>query len=397
MRKNKQKNTSVIVLALLLSLSLIAGCGRRDSGSSSASEEPEVMNTTVLKADPADYLDTSLIAATSTVHGGGFDASYISDMDPTTAWAEGAYDEGAGECLMLEIPEGTVVTGGLILPGYWRSKKAFQEYAAPTRISVSSGEDFQEVSLSKYTGKYKNNFQGYEFKLRKSIVSNGIVRVFITDTRSGKKFPHSCISELHLKGKLPKEIPESTVTMNDLVSSTNAAFDLSHRLECIYKNHMGWPQTVEDITITTEGLTPEDKAFALYQYQYFITDARIHYDSETLNKSTKSELTGIMEELFGPVGEGDMQCFYDNYVKKIKKETCKMPATGDFGAGDWMFFTDVNLDVTDTEVMVQGHVYQYDENGSSYIGGQFTGVFDLPAGDSGNCRFRSLTVSRAVG
>ena len=74
-----------------------------------------------------------------------------------------------------------------------------------------------------------------------------------------------------------------------------------------------------------------------------------------------------------------------------------MPATGDFGAGDWMFFTDVNLDVTETEVMVQGHIYRYDENGNSYIGGQFTGVFDLPAGDSGNCRFRSLTVSQAVG
>ena len=90
MRKNNHKKTPVIAVAVLLSLSMIAGCGRGDSGSSSASEEKEVMNTTVLKADPADYLDTSLIAATSTVHGGGFDASYISDMDPTTAWAEAA-------------------------------------------------------------------------------------------------------------------------------------------------------------------------------------------------------------------------------------------------------------------------------------------------------------------
>ena len=94
MRKNNHKKTTVIAVAVLLSLSMIAGCGRGDPGSSSASEEKEVMNTTVLKADPADYLDASLIAATSTVHGGGFDASYINDMDPTTAWAEGAYDEG---------------------------------------------------------------------------------------------------------------------------------------------------------------------------------------------------------------------------------------------------------------------------------------------------------------
>ena len=397
MRKNNHKKTPVIAVAVLLSLSMIAGCGRGDPRSSSASEEKEVINTTVLKADPADYLDASLIAATSTVHGGGFDASYINDMDPTTAWAEGAYDEGAGECLMMEIPEGTVVTGGLILPGYWRSKKAFEEYAAPTRISVSSGEDFQEVSLSKYTGKYKNSFQGYEFKLRKSIVSNGVVRVFITNTRSGKKFPHSCISELHLKGKLPKEIPESAVTMDELMNGTNETFDLAHRLECIYKNHMNWPQTVENVTIASEDLTSEDKAFSLYQYQYFITDARIHYDSETLNKSTKSELTGIMEELFGSASEEDMQCFYDNYTKKIKKNTCKMPATGDFGSGDWMFFTDAQLSVTDTGITVWGHIYRTDENGNSHIGGQFSGTFDPPAGDSGNCRFRSLTVTQAVG
>jgi hypothetical protein len=253
------------------------------------------------------------------------------------------------------------------------------------------------VTLSKYTGKYKNNFQGYEFKLRKSIVSNGVVRVFITNTRSGKKFPHSCISELHLKGKLPKEIPESAVTMDELMNGTNETFDLAHRLECIYKNHMNWPQTVENVSIASEDLTSEDKAFSLYQYQYFITDARIHYDSETLNKSTKSELTGIMEELFGSASEEDMQCFYDNYTKKIKKNTCKMPATGDFGSGDWMFFTDAQLSVTDTGITVWGHIYRTDENGNSHIGGQFSGTFDPPAGDSGNCRFRSLTVTQAVG
>ena len=63
MRKNNQKKTPIILLAVLLSLCLTVGCGRKDSGSSSDGE-PEVMNTTVLKADPADYLATSLIAAT---------------------------------------------------------------------------------------------------------------------------------------------------------------------------------------------------------------------------------------------------------------------------------------------------------------------------------------------
>lgn len=74
-----------------------------------------------------------------------------------------------------------------------------------------------------------------------------------------------------------------------------------------------------------------------------------------------------------------------------------MPATGDFGSGDWMFFTDVKLTVTETEIIVRGNIFRYDEDGNSDIGGQFTGIFDPPAGDSGNCRFRSLTVSRAVG
>ena len=108
-------------------------------------------------------------------------------------------------------------------------------------------------------------------------------------------------------------------------------------------------------------------------------------------------MTGIMEELFGSASEEDMQCFYDNYTKKIKKNTCKMPATGDFGSGDWMFFTDAQLSVTDTGITVWGHIYRTDENGNSHIGGQFSGTFDPPAGDSGNCRFRSLTVTQAVG
>ena len=394
MRDNRMRILPLL-LSIVLLIGLMAGCGRSDKDSSS--ESAEVLNETVLKDSPEDFLDYELVTATSTLKGGGFGAENINDFSPRTVWAEGAYDEGAGECLMLNIPEGTKITGGMIIPGYYKSKKAFKEHAAPTRISISSGDDYIEVDLSKYAHSYKNNFQGYHFKLKKSIVSDGLVKVYIVDTRSGSKYAHSCISELHLSGKEAEE-PGRTATREEMLENNGDTFDLAHRLECIYKNHMGWPEQVQDVTITTEDLTSEDKAFVLYQYQYFTTDARIHYDSEKLNKCTKSELTDIMNELFSSVTDEDMESFYQNYVKKIKKNNCKMNAVGDFGSTDVMFFTDATCVRSDTGITVHGHIYRYSEDGSeTYVAGQFTGEYELTDPQSGNCRFRSLTVQQAVG
>ena len=395
MTRNRATKTLSLFLAVLFLLSILAGCGRSDKDSSS--ESVEVMNETVLNDSAEDFLDYEDTTATSTLKGGGFGAENIADFSPRTVWAEGAYDEGAGECLMLNIPEGTTITGGMIIPGNYRSKKAFKEHAAPTRISISSGDSYIEVDLSKYASTYKNNFQGYHFKLKKSIVSDGLVKIFIVGTRSGSKYAHCCISELHLSGKEAKE-PGQAATREEMLENNGDLFDLTSRLEGIYKNHMGWPGSVQDVTITAEELNPEDKAFALYQYQYFVTDARIHYDTDTTNKCTKSELTDIMNELFPLVTDEDMECFYEHYVKKIKKNTCKMNAVGDFGATDVMFFTDATSERTENGITIHGHIYRYSDDGTeTYVGGQFTGEYELLDPNSGNYRFRSLTVQQAVG
>ena len=129
-----------------------------------------------------------------------YDADYVLDGDLSTAWSEGVPGYGMGEYIELSIPAGTVITGGEVLPGFYRSEDLFYRNGAPTNLVISSGGDSCPVDVSHWSRNWKGNDSVCSFILAHSIVSNGTVRVVIGGYRTGSQYDDTMISELRLSG-----------------------------------------------------------------------------------------------------------------------------------------------------------------------------------------------------
>ena len=129
-----------------------------------------------------------------------YDAEYVLDGDPATAWSEGVAGYGKGEYLELRIPAGTVVTGGEILPGFYKSEDLFYRNGAPTNLTISSGGHSCSADVTAWAGTWKGYGSKCTFLLARSITSDGTVRVEIGAYRSGTQYDDTMISELRLTG-----------------------------------------------------------------------------------------------------------------------------------------------------------------------------------------------------
>ena len=127
-------------------------------------------------------------------------ASYVDDWDPDTAWNEGADGAGTGEYLELVYPEGTVLMGMLVYPGFYSTEELFYQNNAPTSLRISCGDMSAEVSLEPYSNQWQNDFQGMYMDLETPIICSGPVRVTIENIRPGNTYNDACISELHFYG-----------------------------------------------------------------------------------------------------------------------------------------------------------------------------------------------------
>ena len=128
-------------------------------------------------------------------------ASYIDDGDLSTAWNEGVSGDGTGEYLELAYPAGTVLTGGVIWPGFYDTEELFYQNNAPTSLEISSGGVSAVVELGDSAAVWQAGFAGFSFEMDKEIVSDGIVRVTILGTRAGNTYDDTCISELDFTGR----------------------------------------------------------------------------------------------------------------------------------------------------------------------------------------------------
>ena len=129
-----------------------------------------------------------------------YDARYVLDGDPATAWSEGRGGYGPGEYLELQIPAGVVVTGGEVLPGFYKSEDLFYRNGAPTNLIVSSGGQSCRADITAWAGTWRGYGSKCCFTLARSVISDGTVRVEIGDYRPGTQYDDTMISELRLTG-----------------------------------------------------------------------------------------------------------------------------------------------------------------------------------------------------
>ena len=161
-------------------------------------EEPasEPQQAIAVQLEPTDVKASSQRA----YDGADYYPQYASDYNNRTAWVEGVNGEGVGGYLEYSIPEGSMVLGGSITVGFYKSETLLFKNSAPTRISVSFGDQVRYVDVREGVSEFINEYGGYEFEFDEPIVSNGILRITIEETRSGSTWDDTCISELHFFG-----------------------------------------------------------------------------------------------------------------------------------------------------------------------------------------------------
>lgn len=127
---------------------------------------------------------------------GTYYAENICDGNLSTAWVEGVAGPGIGEYVELYYPAGTVVYGGTVFPGYWKTESLFYENNVPTRLRVESGGQQRWLDLTPVQNGYYEGYPGFTFSFTEPLVSDGTVRVVIEEVRSGWNYDDTCISEL---------------------------------------------------------------------------------------------------------------------------------------------------------------------------------------------------------
>ena len=90
------------------------------------------------------------VEASSVLYEPGYDHSAwcIDDDDLTTAWMEGADGHGNGEYVDIYTDPYTVVTGGIIYPGFYQDEDLFYKNNAPKMLYIRAGEQFYSDETS---------------------------------------------------------------------------------------------------------------------------------------------------------------------------------------------------------------------------------------------------------
>ena len=136
----------------------------------------------------------------------GFDNSVwqMFDHDWETGWTEGAYGTGVGETISFTFPEGTVLNGLSILPGFWKSPSLFSRNAAPSLIRLTWEDYSQEISLDDYAADYRiRPLEGNYFSFSAPLSYYGPLTIEILEVREGSYYEDCVISELHFYGTTP--------------------------------------------------------------------------------------------------------------------------------------------------------------------------------------------------
>lgn len=140
------------------------------------------------QADNIQYCVSSALA-TSGVNRSHYGPRSLSDGDPSTAWVEGAPNDGQGEWIVLSWPSEMALAGLRVVNGYAKSNQIFSKNGRVTRLRLTFSNG-QTSSL-----KLEDRSGAQTLRLTQPVLSTWI-KIEIEDAMPGEKYRDTAISEL---------------------------------------------------------------------------------------------------------------------------------------------------------------------------------------------------------
>ena len=122
------------------------------------------------------------------------------DDDTTTAWQEGAEGDGVGETVTLVLPKGSIITGGVIYPGFLRNQSLFEKNGAPSKVQIQIGGRAGTLSFEAAATSFEKCQAGLSFSFDQPMISDGSIVLTIKGVRAGTTYQDTCISEVGFCG-----------------------------------------------------------------------------------------------------------------------------------------------------------------------------------------------------
>ena len=371
----------------------------------SEEEEPE---TATLSTELAVLNPTAITASTTLSDSGNmtYEPRNVNDNNLNTCWSEGADGDGEGQYLEFSFPEGTVITGGVIYPAYYKSSKVFKRNPGVNAIEITGGGVTVTVDTSDGAKKYSSSYEGLEFTLEEPITCDGKIRVTISEIRKGSKYSDASISELHFTGypllgqneetDLSEESAVTEVVSEEIQDAATWQLAAAGASRLIAWS-LGGDLASEAVTIKAATLTASERAFLLYWYQYEGDDMRFAFSGSQYHTADRDTLLEVMKGLAEGAADKDVDRFIHAYTEDEVNGTYYMNASGDFGdAGNFYFDNVTNQGISDGLQVLTGDVMVYNSKKDTYEAKRtFTirlvsaedGVFD-------GWRYRQIEISK---
>ncbi len=137
------------------------------------------------------------VSASSTLDQAYYNPSYLMDFNADTAWAEGEDGFGQGASITYRFNTSSWVYGIAILPGFQRSQEVYEQYAAPSKLTVDTGKVKIPISLANYKANFRNPTTSCAYFKFSVPVRADQVTVTIDDVRAGSTYQDTCITEMY--------------------------------------------------------------------------------------------------------------------------------------------------------------------------------------------------------
>ena len=322
-------------------------------------------------ADPTNVAASSTLPADSIA---SYEIQNIIDNNDSTAWVEGAEGDGAGEYFDYFYPAGTILTGGTIKAGYWKSPDHFYNNGAPTQITVTASGVSQTIQIpdiapqfvtsGNYTYVDYRGYQGLNFTFDTPLVSDGAVRIKMDSVRPGALFSDTCITELHFNtlsvvsdGNVTYQVPDTMIQR------------LGAEANYLYK----WAVNNREVipaTVSMQYVDAHTKAELVYEYIYHTgtNDPRISGGKQGVPYEVSvGAFDSICLGLFGETDPAVTDDFAKTVALSYENGVFLVNSSGDFGDAGPFYFGGAQLTGAENgRLILTGDVKQYDSGVGQY-------------------------------
>ncbi len=202
----------------------------------------------VYEFEPTD-ITKYLTFSASTELDGEYSIQNIVDGDLSSAWVEGAVEDGIGESIKVSCPYEFVVTSISIYNGYQKSESLLNANGQVKSVFLSSKD-------------YEAN---YEFEITETIGTPQVIAIeekeqveqneftiYINDVYQGSKYSDTCISEILVYGyigELNDDVSSERYGIS-LNESMNEEYEVTVQVTVTKENAVIWTYTFESYTMT---------------------------------------------------------------------------------------------------------------------------------------------------